>query len=117
MKTRAQIALSVVASIISVIGLAFVAGTLSRVRSLDQLHHLLSYDYMSFLDSQADGAIGSVASDFFTGIALMLVGSILFTKNEKTGKPARIVAAILFVFVALSLAYACSNLRIGLKPY
>jgi hypothetical protein len=117
MKTRAQIALSIVASIISVIGLVFVAGTLSRVWSLDQLHRLLSYDYMSFLDSQADGAIGSVASDFFTGIALVLVGSILFTKIEKTSQTARFVAAILFVFVALSLAYACLNLRIGVKPF
>lgn len=117
MKRRAHIALTVVASIVSAIGLAFVAGTLSRVRSLDQLHRLLSYDYMSFVDSQADSAIGSVASDFFTGIALILVGSILFTKVEKTSQPARVVAAILFVFVALSLGYACSNLRIGVKPY
>jgi hypothetical protein len=117
MKARAQIALSIVASIISMIGLAFVAGTLARVRSLDQLRHLLSYDYMSFVDSQADGAIGSIASDFFTGIALVLVGSILFTKIEKTSPVAKIVAALLFVFVALSLGYACSNLRVGVKPY
>jgi uncharacterized membrane protein YwzB len=117
MKTRAQVALSVVASIASVIGLALVAGTLGRVRSLDQLHRLLSYDYVSFVDSQADGAIGSVASDFFIGIALILVGSILFTKTEKAGKTARVVAAILFMFVALSLGYACSNLRIDVKPY
>lgn len=117
MKTRAQIALSVVASIVSVIGLAFVAGTLIRVRSLDQLHRLLSYEYMSFVDSQADGAIGSIASDFFTGIALILIGSILFTKIEITSQTARVVAAILFVLVALSLAYACFNLRVGVKPF
>ncbi|CAE6806044.1 hypothetical protein R69619_05433 [Paraburkholderia nemoris] len=117
MKTRAQIVVSIVASITSVVGLAFVAGTLSRVRSVDQLHRLLSYDYVSFVDSQADGAIGSVASDFFTGIALILIGSILFTKSEKAGKAARVVAAVLFVFVALSLGYACSNLRIGVKPF
>ncbi|MFM0437572.1 hypothetical protein PQQ84_13970 [Paraburkholderia strydomiana] len=117
MKARAHIALPIVASIFSLIGLAFVVGTLSRVRDLDQLHRLLSYDYMSFLDSQADGAIGSIASDFFTGIALILVGSIFFTKIEKTSQPARVVAAILFVLVALSLAYACSNLRVGIKPY
>lgn len=117
MKTRAQIALSVVASIVSVIGLAFVAGTLIRVRSLDQLHRLLSYEYMSFVDSLADGAIGSIASDFFTGIALILIGSILFTKIEKTSQTARVVAAILFVLVALSLAYACFNLRVGVKPF
>lgn len=117
MKTRAHIGVSIVASIISVIGLAFVVGTLSRVRSLDQLHRLLSYDYMSFLDSQADGAVGNVASDFFTGIALILVGSTLFTKIEKTSQTARVVAAILFAFVALSLGYACLNLRIGVKPF
>lgn len=117
MKARAQVALSIAASIISVAGLSFVAGTLVRVRNLDQLHRLFSYDYMSFVDSQADGAIGSVASDFFTGIALVLVGCVLFTKVEKTSQVARIAAALLFAFVALSLGYACSNLRVGIRPY
>ncbi|MBN3823977.1 hypothetical protein G3O00_10175 [Burkholderia sp. Ac-20384] len=117
MKARAQVALSAAASIISIAGLAFVVGTLIHLRNLDQLHRLLSYDYMSFADSHADGSLGSIANDFFTGIALVLIGSVLFTKVEKAHRVARIVAACLFVFVAFSLAYACANLRIGIKPY
>ena len=114
---RGKVVLSFPASIASAMGLAFVVGTLSHLRSLDQLQRLLSYDYMSLVDSQAEGAIGGVAGDFFTGIALILVGSVLFTKIEKTRGIAKIVAAFLFMFIALTLGYACSNLRIGIKPY
>ncbi|KAG8150906.1 hypothetical protein BFF94_023995 [Burkholderia catarinensis] len=84
---------------------------------MEQLHHLLSYDYMSFVDSHAEGGMGSAASDFFIGVALILIGSVLFTKIEKTSRVARIVAACLFIFVAFSLAYACANHRVGVKPY
>lgn len=109
--------LSVVASLIAIVGLAFVAGTLIRLRSLDQLHRLLSYDYMSLVDSRADGALGGVASDFFTGIALMLVGSVLFMRVAKTGRVARVISALLFVFVAVTLVYACLTSRVGTTPY
>ncbi|RQS17968.1 hypothetical protein DIE03_36540 [Burkholderia sp. Bp8992] len=117
MSARAKVALSVAASILSVAGLAFVVGTLIHVRNLDQLHHLLTYDYMSFVDSHADGSLGSVANDFFTGVSLVLIGSVLFTKIERTSRGARIVAACLFVFAALSLVYACANLRLGIAPH
>ena len=117
MKKRATVALSVVAAALSAMGLAFIGATLTRTRSLDQLRHLLSYDYMSFVDSQADGAIGAVASDFFIGVGLLLVGSVLFAKVEKTSRGATILAALLYALVAISLVYACLNLRVGAKPY
>lgn len=117
MKKRAQIALSAVAAALSVVGLALVVATLIHLRSVEQLRHLLSYEYMSFVDSQAEGSLGSVANDFFTGVGLLLVGSVLFAKIEKTSRAAGIVAAVFFVFVAFSLGYACLNLRIGVKPY
>ncbi len=109
--------LSVVALLIAIVGLVFTGGTLLRLRGLDQLHRLLSYDYMSFVDSQADGALGSVANDFFTGIALMLVGCVLFTRVAKTGRVAGVISAFLFVFVAVTLVYACLTSRVGTTPY
>jgi hypothetical protein len=53
MKSRAQLALSILAAVFLAVGLALIAGTLTHLGSVDQLRRLLSYDYMSFVDSQA----------------------------------------------------------------
>lgn len=114
MKKQALIVLATVASIISLAGLLFSVGTLVSLRSPDQLHRLLSYDYLSFVDSQA---VGGIASDFFTGVALLLIGSVLFTRVERTSHVGKTVAGLLLVFIALTLVYACLNARIGIRPF
>lgn len=73
---------------------------------------LLSYDYMSFVDSLDNGA----ANDFYTAIGLCLVGSTSlghFWKNRTM----RIVSSSLFVFISVSLVYALLHLRIGVRPF
>lgn len=113
MKKRARIALTTVASIISLVGLVFIGETLVSLRSLDQLHRLLSYDYLSFVDSRA---VGGMTNDFFTGVALLLIGSVLFIKVERTHRVGKIVAGLLLLFIALTLVYACLDTRIGIRP-
>lgn len=114
MKKSARIALVTTASVISLVGLVLSIGTLVSLRSLDELHRLLSYDYLSFVDSQA---VGGMTSDFFTGAALLLLGSMLFTKVGRMSRIGQTVAGSVLLFVAFTLVYACLNPRIGLRPY
>lgn len=114
MKKNARIVLTTTASIVSLVGLVLSIGTLASLRSLDELHRLLSYDYLSFVDSQA---VGGMASDFFTGAALLLLGSVLFTRVERMSRVGRAVAGLMLLFVAFTLVYACLNPRIGVRPY
>lgn len=114
MKKTAEIALATTASIVSLVGLVLSIGTLASLRSLDQLHRLLSYDYLSFIDSRA---AGGMASDFFTGAALLLIGSVLFTKIERMSRVGQTVAGLVLLFIAFTLVYACLNPRIGIRPY
>lgn len=114
MKKQVQIVLATVASIVSFVGLVLSVGTLVSLRSWHQLHRLLGYDYVSFADSQA---VGGVASDFFVGMALLLIGSLLFTKIERASQAGKVVAALVLVFIAFTLVYACLNPRIGIRPY
>ncbi|AIT20012.1 putative membrane protein [Burkholderia thailandensis E254] len=114
MKKRTQIVLATAASILCLVGTVFSVGALLSLRSVDQLHRLLSYDYFSFVEGQA---ASGMATDFFTGIALVLVGSILFTKTQRAGHVDKAVATFLLVFMACTLVYACLNSRIGVRPY
>lgn len=114
MKIRVQMLLATVASIITLIGVTFSVGTLVSVRSVEQLRHLLSYDYVSFVDSLA---IGDVANDFYTGIALIAVGGMLFTKIERTSRTGKWVGGLALLFIAFTLIYACLHTRVGILPY
>ncbi|WP_175657325.1 hypothetical protein [Burkholderia ambifaria] len=114
MTKRTQIVLATAATILSLVGLVFSVGALLSLRSVDQFHRLLSYDYLSFVDGQAAGGL---ATDFFTGIALVLIGSILFTRTRRAGDVGKAVASFLLVFIALTLIYACLSPRIGVRPY
>jgi len=114
MKKWTQIVLATAASILSLAGMVFSVGALLSLKSVDQLHRLLSYDYLSFVDGQTAGGL---ATDFFTGIALVLIGSILFTRARRAGDVGKAVACFLLVFIALTLIYACLNPRIGVRPY
>ncbi|KWE64853.1 hypothetical protein WL77_20845 [Burkholderia ubonensis] len=114
MKKRTQIALATAASILALVGMVFSGGALLSLRSVDQLHRLLSYDYLSFVDGQT---VGGLATDFFTGIALVLIGSILFIKTQRGGDVGKAVASFLLLFLACTLIYACLNPRIGVRPY
>ncbi|HIH2751060.1 TPA: hypothetical protein ACYLN4_006887 [Burkholderia lata] len=114
MKKWTQIALATAASILCLVGTVFCVGVLLSLRSVDQLHRLLSYDYLSFVDGQTASGL---ATDFFTGIALLLIGSILFTKTQRAGQVSKVVAGFLLVFIACTFIYACLNPRIGVRPY
>ncbi|MDR0246159.1 MAG: hypothetical protein LBJ65_31595 [Burkholderia sp.] len=114
MKRRIAI---VVATVFTLIGLMPVAGTLANLSTLDQLRHLLSYDYMSFADSLVEQDFGDFANDFYAGVGLMLVGGTLFIRIERTRPIARIVMSLLFALLAFSLVYACLHPRIGIRPF
>ncbi|MBY4722938.1 MULTISPECIES: hypothetical protein [Burkholderia] len=113
MKQRIMI---VIATLFTLIGLVPVAGTFVNLSTPDQLHRLLSYDYMSFADSRVERDLGDFANDFYVGAALMLVGGTLFIRIERTRTVARIVTSLLFALLAFSLVYACLNPRIGMLP-
>ncbi|OXJ00303.1 MULTISPECIES: hypothetical protein [Burkholderia] len=113
MKQRIMI---VIATLFTLIGLVPVAGTFVNLSTPDQLHRLLSYDYMSFADSRVERDLGDFANDFYVGAALMLVGGTLFIRIERTRTVARIVTSLLFALLAFSLVYACLNPRIGRLP-
>ncbi|MBN3748388.1 hypothetical protein G3N96_23625 [Burkholderia sp. Se-20373] len=113
MKQRIMI---VIATLFTLIGLVPVAGTFVNLSTPDQLHRLLSYDYMSFADSLVERDLGDFANDFYVGATLMLVGGTLFIRIERTRTVARIVTSLLFALLAFSLVYACLNPRIGMLP-
>lgn len=114
MKRRITI---VIATLFTLLGLISVAGTFANLSTPDQLHRLLSYDYMSFADSLAEHGIGDFASAFYVSVALMLVGGTLFIRIERTRTVARIVTSLLFALLAFSLVCACLNPRIGIRPF
>ncbi|MBN3773903.1 MULTISPECIES: hypothetical protein [Burkholderia] len=114
MKRRITI---VVATLFTLIGLVFVAGTFANLSTPDQLHRLLSYDYMSFVDSLVEHNLGDFANNFYVGVALMLVGGTLLIRVERTRTVARIVTSLLFALLTFSLVYACLNPRIGTLPF
>lgn len=116
MKKRIKIPLAAAATSFSLIGLLLTVGTLADLRTTDQVARLMSFDYVSFVDSLDVGGLNGIADDFFTGIGLLLVGAVLFTRFEKTATVGRMVAGVLFIFVAMAMIYACLHSRVGIKP-
>jgi hypothetical protein len=114
MKPRASILVTLFAGIVSLVGLVLTIGALAPLRTVDGLHRLLTYDYVSFVDG---ATVGGMVSDFFVGVALLLVGSVLFTKVDRVRRYSNLTAGILFLFIALTLIYACINPRVGIRPY
>jgi len=114
MKLRASILVTFFAGVVSLVGLVLTIGALASLRTGDGLHRLLTYDYVSFVDG---ATVGGMVSDFFIGVALLLVGSVLFTKVDRVRRYTKLAAGILFVFIALTLVYACLNPRVGIRPY
>ena len=114
MKLRANILVPSFAGIVSLVGLVLAIGALAALKSVDELHHLLTFDYVSFVDGQT---VGGMVSDFFIGVAMLLVGSVLFTKVDSVRRFSKAVAGILLLFISLTLIYACLNPRIGIRPY
>lgn len=114
MKPRASILVTFFAGIVSLAGLVLTIGALAALKSVDELHRLLTFDYVSFVDGRT---VGGMASDFFIGVAMLLVGSVLFTKVDCVRCLSKAVAGILLLFISLTLTYACLNPRIGIRPY
>ena len=114
MKPRASILLSLFAGIVSLVGLVLTFGALSALKSVDELHRLLTYDYVSFVDGQT---VGDMVSDFFIGVAMLLVGSVLFTKVDRVRPVSKVAAGVLLLLISLTLVYACLDPRIGVRPY
>ncbi|HVW51596.1 MAG TPA: hypothetical protein VHC91_14560 [Trinickia sp.] len=114
MKPRASILVSLFAGLVSLVGLVLTIGALSAVKSSEELRRLLSYDYVSFVDGQV---VGGMATDFFIGIATLLIGSVLCMKVDSLRRVGRVTAGVLLLFISLTLVYACLNPRIGVRPY
>ena len=114
MKLRANILVPSFAGIVSLVGLVLAIGALAALKSVDELHHLLAFDYVSFVDGET---VGGMVSDFFIGVAMLLVGNVLFTKVDCVRRLSKAVAGILLLFISLTLIYACLNTRIGIRPY
>lgn len=102
------------AGIVSLVGLVLTIGALSALKSLEELRHLLTYDYVSFVDGQV---VGGMVTDFFVGAAILLIGSALFMKVDGARRFSQVVAGVLLLFVSLTLVYTCFNPRIGVRPY
>jgi hypothetical protein len=117
MKNRAKIMWVLVAAVPSFIGLLFIIGTAFDIKSTSQLQQLLSFRYLSFVDSLEAGGISGMTNDFFTGVGLLLLGSTLFTKVKRVSWLARCVAGVIFTFVAICLVFACLTPQIGVKPF
>jgi hypothetical protein len=108
MKPRAAVLVSLFAGVVSLVGLVLTIGALGALRSTDELHRLLTYDYVSFVDAQA---VGGMVSDFFIGIAMLIIGSMLFSKLVYVRRLSKAVAGVLLLFISLTLIYACLNPR------
>lgn len=114
MKPRASILVSLFAGIVSLVGLVITLGALGALKSADELRRLLTYDYLSFVDGQT---VGGMVSDFFIGLATLLIGSVLLTKVDRVRRLGKVAAGVLLLFISLTLVYACLNPRIGVRPY
>lgn len=112
MKSAANIAWAIAASLVSLVGWGVSVATLASLTSVDQFQRLLTFDYLSFVDSRA---IGGAGNDFFTGIALALIGSVLFTRVDRMNRIGKSVAGLLLLFVACTLVFASLNPRIGVQ--
>ncbi|CAM2191237.1 protein of unknown function [Paraburkholderia kururiensis] len=58
-----------------------------------------------------------MVSDSFIGVAMLLVGSVVFMKLDGTRRISKYVAGSLLIFIALTLVYACLSPKIGIRPY
>ncbi|RBB38922.1 hypothetical protein DPV79_16215 [Burkholderia reimsis] len=89
--------------------------TLGKIKSWHQFYRLITFDYMSFVDSlEAGGA----ANDFFIALAGLAIAStiwIVLTYKSPARTP-RIIASTVFAFVAFSLVYAANHTRVGQVP-
>ncbi|MGN6653602.1 hypothetical protein [Trinickia sp.] len=112
MKKAADIVCAIAASLISLLGWGVSVGAVASLTSFNQLQRLLTFDYLSFADSRA---IGGTGNDFFTGVALSLIGSVLFTRVDRMTRIGKTVAGLLLLFVAFTLAFTSLNPRIGVQ--
>lgn len=113
MKRRASILESIFAAIVALIGLVVTVGALSALRSFEELRRLLTYDYTGFVDGEV---VGGMVTDFFIGVAVLLVGSALFMKMNGVRRLSKVIAGALLLFISVTLVYACLNPRIGVRP-
>lgn len=114
MKPQASILVSLFAGIVSLAGIVLTIGAVSALKSFEELRRLLSYDYVSFVDGQV---VGGMVTDFFIGIAALLIGSALFMKVDSVRRVSKVAAGVLLLFISLTLVYACLDPRIGIRPY
>ncbi|QVN18272.1 hypothetical protein [Burkholderia pyrrocinia] len=97
-------------------GFILIGSALTSLQSFTQLDRLISFGYMSFVDSLEAGGQNGAADSFFFGIGFLLLGSLVLTKSPSFERLARRVACALFLFLAFCLAYVCIHPRIGEVP-
>ncbi|WP_126282748.1 hypothetical protein [Burkholderia stagnalis] len=92
-----------------------VLATIGQIKSWHQLYRLITFDYMSFVDSLD---AGGAANDFFVALAGLAIAStvwVMLTYKSPARIP-RIVASVVFAFVAFCLVYGVANTRVGQMP-
>ncbi|WP_139253260.1 hypothetical protein [Burkholderia ubonensis] len=97
-------------------GLVFVGSALTSLESFSQFERLISFGYMSLVDSMEAGGLSGLTNLFFSGIGFLLLASLILTKSPIFERAARRVACGLFLFLACCLVYACIHPRIGEVP-
>ncbi|WP_157381372.1 hypothetical protein [Burkholderia ubonensis] len=89
--------------------------TIGEVKSWHQLYRLITFDYMSFVDSLD---AGGAANDFFVALAGLTISAtvwVMLTYKSPARIP-RIVASVVFAFLAFCLVYGVANTRVGQVP-
>ncbi|WP_423382614.1 hypothetical protein [Burkholderia sp. LMG 32019] len=116
MKIAKTDVLIAVAFLPAFVGFFLVESVLTELGSFAQLDRLVSFGYMSFVDSLLVGGQRGVADCFFFGVGFLLLAALVLTKSPELERMARRVACALFLFLACCLAYACIHPRIGEVP-
>ncbi|WP_157636516.1 hypothetical protein [Burkholderia ubonensis] len=92
-----------------------ILSTIGDLKSWHQFYRLITFDYMSFVDSVN---AGGAANDFFIALAGLALSSSMWsalTPGARARIP-RIIAATVFAFVAFCLVYGVANTRVGQVP-
>ncbi|KVD14113.1 hypothetical protein WJ96_36310 [Burkholderia ubonensis] len=116
MRKLTQIGLALLSGSLLLVGAVLSIGTLTDLRTTEQFRQLLRFNYMSIADSMEVGGSGSIASMFFTGIGMLLLGCALLAGFGRVAKVARYVTCGLYLFLAFCLVYACLHPRVGEVP-
>ncbi|MGH8778796.1 hypothetical protein [Paraburkholderia sp.] len=117
MRKLFRIGLALLSGVLLLAGSILSFGTLMDLRSAEQFRQLISFNYTSIADGMEVGGNGSIASMFFTGVGVLLVGGALLADFDRVAKIMRFAMCGLYLFLAFCLIYASLHSRVGVRPY